>query len=796
MFKSKIILNIIILVVVSLTSIPLFAQNDDNEQTGIKVKGRILDFISKGVLEGCSVQYMENDSIVLIVFSDDKGMFSLSIDTAKNSFIRLLKEDYETRVLPSSILSVDNLDTIFMVSSKYITDEITVEGELLFMQVEDDKYIFNLNKEIISGSRTLADLLRKIPLLSIDLEGNVTLNGSTPQFLMDGRKTDISSFLKQFPADIFSKIEILINPSSKYNSVSGTGIINLITKEETGYNIYGSVNADVTNQLNYNGGATLNYYKNKFNIGSRYSNSHYNNDIDYTSTRLSYLDSSTHEVNSSSTSGYTSNYGSISSDYSYGKENYFGLSGRFNSNISNNSSNTDESDINSNNVTTNFQRGVQTFSSKPYSLNLAAYNNITKGESEFYSEYDFEYRKYNSYNNFTIEDLFNSNDSYLRNESTLNTSRNHTVKLDYLNRINRTFGIESGLYGELNYIENNYSNSYSSVDSTSVSPNNFYYNNDIAGAYTDISFKILKLRTKFGGRLEYYYNYGNQKTTGEEFNNSYLDIMPYVNLSYKTNDFTTMKFSYSNRVSRPGYSRLNPYKKYSDPYHYSVGNPYLQPERRQNFEIGFNTLFEQLNINFSIFYKLATNVIERTVKLLEGNVAASTYDNISTSKSYGLSTYLTGQLFEVFNLNAGFRADKLDYSNYTSGGWNYNLNAGVYGELKNLFSWGANFYYSANSYSYQSSHGSFQSLFLYFGKDLFDEKLNIAVNIMNPFNKNTYNSDIYGENFKQTYKSTYNAQLFSLSVSYIFGESEDSQIKKKNNDRKPKNTPSDEGGLK
>ena len=518
-----------------------------------------------------------------------------------------------------------------------------------------DRKIFNVDKNIVSTGQTAVEVMKSIPNLNVDIDGNVTLRNATPTLLIDNRPTTLT--MDQIPADIIDKVEIITNPSAKYDASGGNaGILNIVLKKnkKNGYN--GGIRTGIDMRGKFNGGGDLNLRDNKLNfslsanMNGRKSINSSKNERQILGTRPSFVN-----TNSDNTSNGSFDFYRAGVDYLPDNRNSFSLY----TNIAHGGS---------------VNAGTQTIDSLNGKLPISLANNsnfdfLNKGAQLAFKHLfaepgheltaDFNYNQSNNNNASTI------NSSYLNQRSEgAGNNKNYTTNIDYAREFKNGLKFETGIRyntrDEFNSRDQFRNNIYLSSVSTK-----YNYGENILAGYVNLNGKANKLSYQMGLRAE------NRSYTVDVQNHQGLDslhfkksfpisLFPSAFVTYKINDKQDIQLNYSKRINAPNFFQLQPFPDYTDPLNISVGNPNLNPQFTHSFELGYNNAYKKgANFLANAYYKystqLITNYIYKAINPISNDSAFySSYINANTAITYGLELSNKTSITKWWDLNLSF----------------------------------------------------------------------------------------------------------------------------------------------
>lgn len=540
-----------------------------------------------------------------------------------------------------------------------------------FFEMGVDRKIFNVDKNIVATGQTATEVMKQIPSVNVDIDGNVTVRNASPQIFVDGRPTTLT--LDQIPADIIDKVELITNPSAKYDASGGNaGILNIVLKKnmKKGYN--GGIRAGVDSRGKINTGADLNYRQGKINF---FLNGMYNQRKSKGTSVIhrenifdppSIIDQNSKTVNN----GY---FGFLRAgfDYFIDNRNTISLAGNFNrGQFKSDEDQNIDSTINDvfethNERFANNKRNFENIGSQ-----LSFKHNFAKNGHDITADIN-----YNSMSNSTDGSYITN---YLTPQNSVkyppllqknNNSGNNkfiTIQSDYENQITENMKIEGGVRAAIRKFEN-ISNQYyfnyatGMYDLLPTISSNYKYTDNVYAAYGTYSLKVKNWSYQLGLRIESSNYDGELIGKDSTFNVTYpVSLFPSGFVTYKLNDKQDIQLNYSRRINRPNFFQLIPFIDNSDPLNLSIGNPNLKPEFTNSFELNYNYAYKKgANLLISAYYKRTDNLITNYISRIPNpdttlydydSVYLTTFVNAQSSRSYGLEFTNRITLVKVWDL--------------------------------------------------------------------------------------------------------------------------------------------------
>ena len=527
-----------------------------------------------------------------------------------------------------------------------------------------DRKIFNVDKNLASTGQTAVEVMKNIPNLNVDIDGNVTLRNATPTLLIDNRPTTLT--LDQIPSDIIDRVEIITNPSAKYDASGGNaGILNIVLKKnkKNGYN--GGLRTGIDMRGRITGGGDLNLRSNKINFSAS-GNLRNNKSI---STIDNYRDILlTPTPNSIST--YTDNIGlsafsfyRAGFDYLIDNRNTFSLFGNIvKGDFENASTQTIDSIFNGVNRDNNIALNNNSIFSFLNKGAQASFKHLFAEAGHDLSA-DFNYNESTNDNNSLIN-------STIINQRTIGSgyNKNYTSNIDYERLLKNDVKFEAGIRVN-NRSEFNARDQFRNEILVNSISNQLKYNEQVLAAYTNLGGKKDNLSYQLGFRVEnreYTVNVLNKQ--GQDSLESKIklpiSLFPSAFISYKLSDKNDVQLNYSKRINAPNSFQLQPFADYSDPLNISVGNPKLKPQFTHSFEAAYNSVYKKgSNLLVTAYYKystdLITNYIYKDINPINNDSAFySSYINANTSKVFGLEISNKTAITKWWDLNLSFNLFK------------------------------------------------------------------------------------------------------------------------------------------
>ena len=762
-----------------------------------RISGIVIDSLTQKPVDYATISLSRNGQTKSTngSLADGKGVFKMDnikpgkyrVTVSFIGYAAKIIEPVETTLAKPDL----NLGNIILSPNTKLLNEVTVVGEASLVENKIDKIVYNAEKDVTSAGGNASDVLRKVPLLSVDYEGNVSLRGSSNvRILINGKPSgvmagNVGDALKAIPADQIKNVEVITSPSAKYDAEGTSGIINIITKKNNLEGLSGSINSSVGTRQN-NANLNVNAKKGRFGLSTNFGGNYSwpaASIITFNSIGSGFSNTQTGKNETERLAGN----GSVGIDYDF--NNYNSISSTlklsryaFGTDGANNASAQIGNFVNSYIRTTNSD-----FSSTNYDWN----NDFTHKFKKEGQEYSIaaQYTRGQTNNDYATNF---SNDPLRENSTNDGLNEEFTLQLDYIHPFKKVIWE----VGAKSIVRNISSDSRalkfnpSTNSSTAIAGrNNIYdYNQNVAAAYSTFAFTLAKkYGFKLGGRYEGTDIDGSSMPTNQSsaFENTYGTFTPSVVVSRSFKNFQTVKLSYNKRIQRPSLSFLNPFRNVADSLQQSQGNPKLSPEISDNFELGYSTFIKTTIINASIFYRRTNGIIESVIKpISEGqkNYSLQTFENVGTNNSFGFNFFGSINPIKILtlrtNLNINSYSINVDNSSLTTnssatGKMYFLYNAFVSGSVNLPKGFIIESFVILNSprRTFQGENAGFNMWITGLKKEIFKKKGTLGLTIIDPFNeRKNFKSSLTGNNFTQNTSFSIPFRSFGANFSWRFGQ--------------------------
>jgi len=589
-------------------------------QKSITVSGKVIEKKTATAIEFATITLINSSDgkVIVETITDGKGTYSLKITPGKYNikaeFIGLESSTLENfdlqndQVLPPFLLEEmpTQLETI-----EIQTEKTTIEHKL-------DKKVFNVGSDLVSKGGNAIDILNNVPSVSVNYNGAVSLRGNTGvRILINGKPSVLTANngLEQIPAENIEKVEVITNPSSKYDSEGTAGIINIILKKNKSKGFGSSVQVTAGIPDNYALGYNVNYKNKKINIFSdlryRYINflgkESSSRAIYDDNTIDSYLNGTVDRDRTNRT--FTTYFGG---DYYFNDKNMITLSYFYRNNTSRSTVDYAFNYLDENRNPERIANAKEAYK-EPQTANQIELNYIktfAKEGQKFTINLQYDFWNDDENESIVEQEIFPVSLAFRALKSrNIESSKDFLFQSDYSLPFNEKSKIEFGIKGEIRRINSDYQAYDNNVAIDSLN-NLLHYDERIIGAYVQYGSSIKKLNYLLGLRIEDSNTGSNDRINQFNIDKKYTDFFPTAHFTYEINDIFNLQLSYSRRISRPAFWQLNPFGGIADRRNIRIGNPDLDPVYTNSYELGTLIKWRKFIINPSLYHQFSRNIFE------------------------------------------------------------------------------------------------------------------------------------------------------------------------------------------
>lgn len=780
------------------------------------IKGKVVDASTDKPIDYVTVALYKPDAQTLTkgVTSDAKGNFLLPPVPNGKYILKVSYVGYNPISLPLNVTDKElDMGAIKLVENSKTLTEVEVVGQGSTMKFDVDKKVYSVDQNIAAAGGSATDALKNIPSVKVDNEGNVSLRkDANVEVWVNGKPSGLTAdnraqVLQQMPAESIESIEIMTNPSAKFNPEGTAGIINLVLKKNRKAGYYGSVSVGAMypdgGKVSPTLGANINYSSSKIdayaNIGYRAmtfkgggKTDRYN--LNGTDT-LSLLNQT-----SSMTNSFSGLFMRAGVDYHLDNSNTLSLSG-FGMAGSGNSTNkidyvlTDKF-VNPGTVLRDYDRENTGIGKRPsLNVNLDYKHDFdAKGDHNLMTSISYSTHTRGGDNTYKQSDMPGMDIT----QTNIGKSNDYVFKADYTNKFTETSRLEAGWQSSLSNRLSNASAVYTGTsNSIDAYKNDFEYKEQIHAAYVTYGDRFDKLSVQGGLRAEYMLKESMLTTpmNGQQKIGPYksLQLFPSMYLSYSLPKENELQLNYTRRVNRPRGRQINPFRDFSDSTNISYGNPDLSPEYSSAVEFNYMKTWDNHSLSASLYYHFTDSVIEN-VRYRNGESMENTYMNLAKRESTGLELVAKNQLFKILNLTSSVNLyyEKLHASTYINP-YNTSITTSIPEQAD--FSWSANIManfmlsktfsgqitaeYSAPTLIAQGYETPEYQVNLGLRKTFLDRKLSLSLMANDIFNFNKERTVTWGTGFYQYSESYFHRRMIGLTATYNFGNMKPKMAQKK-----------------
>lgn len=791
----------------------LAAQNTAN--TSFQVKGILLDSLTQEGEPYATIKIVKKEApakALKMLVTDMKGQFQEKVPGTGNFVMTITSVGRTPIVKDFSVKAGEKLvdfGTLYIVDASNELGQVEIVAQKPLVKADIDKIEYNVQDDPDAQSNSVLEMLRKVPLVTVDGEDNIQVNGSSsfkvyvngkPNNMMSNNPTEV---LKSMPANSIKHIEVITNPGPKYDAEGVGGILNIVTVGSGLEGYTATFSANVSNR-GAGGGAFGTIKSGKLTVSARYNYNYNDQPRNYSSgsqhvTPEAVTENSSNLDYDGSNKGHGSfQSGSMEASYEIDTLRLvtmsFGLWGGGNKS----------------NGSTDY---IATFPENINAAPIYSYSAFNRSKSSWYSidggiDYQrlfkvkdrmltFSYKMSDSYTEYEIDNGYNPDwADYLNrlknqhNDGEQNTTE-HTFQADYTTPIGKLHTLEAGA----KYILRNNSSEDDRFDADDTGKyeynkdqsSHYKHLNDIIAAYLGYGLKVKRLSGRLGLRYEHtIQDVKYLEGRGEDFTKNFDDVVPSASIGYKLTDMSNLRLGYNMRIYRPGIWALNPYLNDADPSYISRGNPELDSEKSHAFNLSYSNFIQKFNVNISARYSFTNNSIENVTRLMpdteiEGlknptgkDVLYSTYANIGKTRYASVNGYVnwnaTSRTRIYMNMSGNY--------SYLEGGegmrndgWSLFAYGGAQHTLPHDWRISMNVFGQTPWIMLQGKGSSFFDYGVSVNKSFLNKRLTLSAFASNFFKKYmNQSSTTEGSGFVRESNYKYSRQRFGVSVSYRIGE--------------------------
>lgn len=796
----------------SLMVVLFVASYNVNAQTPIpaslKITGKVADIATGKPIEYASVVLLKqaDSSMVTGAYTTPTGTFSLNNITPGIYVVRVTFMGYEKLEKAVRVTEGKNTfaGTLRLQPAGKVLNAVEIKAEKPAFSMQIDRQVFDAGNMINAEGGTGTDILKNIPSVDVDIDDNITLRGKSVTIYVDGKPSpfgDAKTALQMIPAESIDRVEVINNPSAKFEANGSGGIINIVLKKDKaiGYNVM--FNAGGATRGEGFGSANASLRIKRFNFFGNYNGRYEQVNGSGNSVRRNLVADSSDtwffSQKSKNENRNTNNGARFGFDYFMDDHNTFTLSQGLNYNHSENEDNIllnymdqkMQSLRNGERVNNGYNRSNNKNTNLSYkhtfdkqNQELTAYISYSGNNSSSGSSYNTQYHI------ASVDTLPNADRQ--RNKGK-NGNRFWNIQSDYTSPLGKKGKLEAGVKATMRHIDNDYLATLFNweADDYLVSPtlsNKYNYEEDIYAGYVNFANAFGNLGYQVGVRAEQSQLKGYSFTKDTTVNNRFFNLFPSVFLKYNMpkNQNQSLVFNYSTRIDRPNFDQLLPYINNSDPQNIRTGNPELQPALSHKFEVSYSVYYPKTNnyLSTSTYFAQTNDNIDRISTL-------DTISGVTTTKPMNLATQqnMGGNVSYSLNLTKWWKVWanlNVEYSKLTSiavnnENFSYGLNGNTQFRLPGRFSVELGGHFRSPRIQPQGTFKAMNGIDLGIRKELLERKLVVALNISDLLNSQQFSSHYETNTFIQDYERKRATRFIRLNIRYRFGKMDPNLFKKK-----------------
>ena len=747
-----------------------------------------------------AVWSLPDSSLVTGAVTDDAGRFVIDRLRPGRYYVKVTFVGFrpylsEVLTLSRQAPSVDLGEIRLLPDTAQLEDiEVTAERETVTFAL--DRTVYNVKDQPAGLGGSATDVLQNVPSVEVDGEGKVSLRGNqNVAILINGKPAPVrgdflTTFLQQIPSNMIDRVEVIPNPSAKYDPDGMAGILNIVLRQDAELGLGGGITLGAATGDKYNASGNLTYQKGKITLAGSYG---FRNDerrsegYDFRENRyatpLSYL-----EQNRDGTRRNRSHLINLSADYSLSRKNTLSAGAMLSTGSGKNDNLNIYEQLGSlRELTGGFDRLTRSEGDRlNMDYHLSFRRIVEPSRHELTVEARFNRRTNDDLDAYTqrllAEDGTALDPPFQRQHDDRKSRENEwTAQLDYTRPLG-SLKLETGLKSNLRRLDNDFfSETYDPVlarFAPDVNLNNeFRYEEQVHAGYGILSGSMGRWQAQAGLRVEQALTNFDLKTTGETFDNDYFSLFPSAFVAYKLADTRQVKLSYSKRIRRPRTRMLNPFASFNDPLNLFVGNPRLLPQYTHAFELTYQQFSRFGSLSLTPYFRRTVNKFERFKTVdPETGVSILTFRNFDTSDSYGAEIVGSVRLGKRLSGFASFNFFKVitDGSNVDSDlgndAYSWSTRANLSWEITRGLSMQAFYFYRAPMDVAQGHISSFSMANIALRKKVLRDRGAIGIRVSDPFDQMGFRFEVDEETLYQRGERNWESQVVYLTFSYNFGQ--------------------------
>lgn len=792
------------------------------QRTQGEIKGLVVDADQKDPIPSASVALwrVADSSLVTGAITQPDGSFTISALRSGIYYVQVSFVGYISSTVSDIEIAPGNLhvtlEPMLLVADTQMLDEVEVAAERDFMEVGIDRTVYNTRDQLVSAGGSVSDVLENIPSVEVDIEGNISLRGSqNVAILINGHPAPmtgeaLTSYLQGLPADAIERVEVIPNPSAKYEPDGMAGILNLVLKQNRDLGLSGTMTASAATQGSYNASGNIAYQKGRVGLFAGYGFRYGSRDSEGWRFRENRLNDPFTLLDQTSFDDRTrlSHNINTSFDYKIGKLSSLTLTSMLSFRGGDEEGVTSYSELGAPDIlTSRYDRstlGEDSDISNEYRLSFKRIVEQGKHELTIEAEFEQEWEEESGVYSQSVFDLADMSAASLEEQQfDRQDERNKeaSLLLDFTYPLGEESKLEAGFKSDIEQLNSDFYAESLDLESGLQIPdanlnNTFTYDQQIHAAYGIVGARIGKLGLQAGVRLEQAFTNFSLETTNEAFENNYFSVFPSAFAVYEFTDTRSLKLAYSKRINRPRtggrFNQLNPFNSNEDPLFQRIGNPYLKPEYVHAFELSMTQFTDATSLTLTPYFRHTVDEIRFYETLRQDGITVLTFENFDTSDSWGAEIIGTYKYGRRLNAYASFNAFRVvtDGSSVDTGlsnkAFGFSTRANATYNVSPTTDVQFSYYYRAPMDIENGRMSARQSADLAIRQKLMGDRANLSLRVRDVFNTMGFHVLREDARFFQEIDRSFQSQSIGLSFTYNFG-------KKQQNRRRGQNQGRDEG---
>lgn len=754
----------------------------------ISVKGKVIEAQTKQAVENAWITLSStiDQKIIKGIVTDKNGEFTLTTTPGKYH-IKIEFTSFKPIIIENKQIDTDlDLGVFALFEDNILLEEVVIKGEKSTTELNLDKKVFNVGKDLMSNGGNANDILSNVPSVNVDANGGISLRGNTGvRVLINGKPSMLSmnNGLQQIPANNIEKVEVITNPSARYDAQGGAGIINIILKKNSSKGFNGSIQAGAGDPTNYTSNVNLSYKTEKFNlftnVGLRIRDFTINDERKQTTFNNS-IKSILLQNNMTRRKDNSYNF-YVGGDYYINAKNTITGSFYHSSLVIKNNIDYNYNYLNTNNVTdSTIYRFEQYREPKKYNqLELNYIKTFGNKDKKWTTSLQYDFWNDDENQNINEQKIFPTeipiNNTTSRN---IESSNDIFIQSDFVTIFGKNGRFETGIRSDLRAIRSDYSAQSNGVLLPQFN-NKFNYDENLFSGYLQVGNKINKFNYLLGLRAELSVIGIADRIGTFKDRKEYINLFPTVHFIYNLQKTTDLQLSYSRRIDRPQFWQLNPFGGLSDTRNLTVGNPDLDPTYTNSFELVLLKKWSKFTITPSVYYSSTKNYFQYVLKQLADGSFLRTPVNLDFEERYGLEISSSYNPFSWWRLSLNFnyygfkQEGSFEGKHYNSEDktWTTQLNTRI--KLPKGLTIESLFSYRGAFKDIQSTNKAVYRANIALSKDFFKEKVTVNIAVNNIFNSNINRQILNTSNYQleSTFRSI--PRAINLGVVYRFNRKKD-----------------------